>query len=321
MGLAGVDTVHVVVRGGGQPMEVGFVGLGAMGQGMAHRLLRTGHAVTVWNRTRAKAEALAREGAAVASTPAEAARSGVVMTMLADDRAVEAAVLGPEGIRAGLPRGGLHVSMSTISPEMAERLRAVHAEAGQLLVSAPVFGRPDAAAAGKLTIVAAGPADAVGRVRPLLEVMSQRIFVLGDDQPQANLVKLAGNFMITAAIESLAEALALVGKAGIDRNRFVEIITGTLFSAPVYQGYARVLLEERFSPPGFKLPLGAKDNRLFVQAGERHAVPLPLASLVHDRMLAALARGWSDLDWSVFARIASEEAGVTNAGARGGQLR
>jgi 3-hydroxyisobutyrate dehydrogenase-like beta-hydroxyacid dehydrogenase len=302
-------------------MDAGFVGLGAMGQQMARRLLRAGHSVTAWNRTRARAEGLVREGAKVASTPAEAARVGVVVSMLADDRAAEAVVLGPDGIRTGLPRGGLHVSMSTISVETAERLAAAHAEAGQVMVSAPVFGRPDAAAAGKLAIVAAGPSDAVGRARPLFEAMGDRIFVLSENPPQANMVKLAGNFMIAAAIEALAEALALVGKAGIDRKRFVEIITGTLFAAPVYQGYARVLLEERFSPPGFKLPLGLKDNRLFAQAGERHVVPLPLASLVHDRMLAALAHGWGDLDWSVFARIASEEAGVAHDGGRGGQRR
>ena len=290
-------------------MRVGFVGLGGMGQAMARALLRAGHEVTAWNRTRSRAEALGAEGGRVASTPAEAARAGVVISMVADDRAAVAVTSGPEGIRAGLPPDGVHVSMSTLAPETVEGLAREHAAAGQLLLSAPVFGRPDAAAASKLFVVAAGPARALERVRPLLEAMGQRVFTLGEQPAQANLVKLAGNFLITAVIEGLAEALALVGKAGVDREAFVQVLTESLFSAPVYRTYGRALLEARFTPPGFRLPLGLKDNRLFLEAGDRHAVPLPLAGLVHDRMLAALARGYGDLDWSVFGRIAAEDAG------------
>ncbi len=297
-------------------MDAGFVGLGAMGRGMAASLLKAGHRVAVWNRTRSRAEALARDGAAIASTPAEAARAGVAITMVADDRALDAVTSGPDGIAAGLPRGGLHLSMSTVAPETVERLAALHAGAGQTLVAAPVFGRPDVAASAKLAIVAAGPDAAVERARPLFDAMGQRTFVVGAQPAQASLVKLAGNFMITAAIEALAEASALVAKAGVDRGRFFEVMTETLFAAPVYKGYARTLLEDRFSPPGFALPLGAKDNRLLLQAGEKHAVPLPLASLVRDRMLAAFARGYGELDWSSFARISFEEAGL-GAGAAG----
>jgi 3-hydroxyisobutyrate dehydrogenase-like beta-hydroxyacid dehydrogenase len=291
-------------------MRVGFVGLGGMGRAMARVLLRAGHEVVVWNRTRERAEELGKDGATVAGTPAEAARAGVVISMLADDHAVAAATGGAEGIGAGLPRGGLHVSMSTLAPETVEHLAREHAEAGQALVAAPVFGRPDAAAASKLFIVAAGRADDVERCRPLLEALGQRVFTLGEDPAQAALIKLAGNFMISAAIEAMAETFALVAKAGIDRAAYLQILTETLFAAPVYRTYGQALLEGRYSPPGFRLPLGAKDNRLFLQAGERHQVPLPVASLVRDRMLAALARGYGELDWSVFSRIAAEEAGV-----------
>ncbi|HEX9288359.1 MAG TPA: NAD(P)-dependent oxidoreductase [Anaeromyxobacteraceae bacterium] len=298
-------------------MEAGFVGLGAMGQGMARSLLRAGHRLSVWNRTRERAEALSADGAAVASTPAEAARAGVVFSMVSDDRALEAVVSGPEGILAGLPKGGVHVSMSTIGVELAERLARRHEEADRQLVSAPVFGRPDAAAGGKLSVVAAGPNDAIARVLPLLQAMGQKVFTLGEEPARANVVKLAGNFLITAAIEGLAEASTLVAKAGVDRGRFLDVLLDTLFDAPVYRGYGKILLEERFSPAGFALPLGLKDNRLLLETGERLAVPLPLASLVRDRMLAAMARGYGDQDWSAFARIAVEEAGL----ARGGQAQ
>ncbi|GEJ58413.1 NAD(P)-dependent oxidoreductase [Anaeromyxobacter diazotrophicus] len=291
-------------------MRVGFIGLGSMGRGMAESLLRGGHEVVAWNRTRERAEALRGAGAAVAATPAEAARAGVVLTMLSDDRAVEAVEGGPDGLRAGLPRGGLHVSLSTLAPETVTRLAREHAAAGQDFLAAPVFGRPDVAAAGKLNVVAAGPKAALERARPLLDAVGQRVFPVGEDPAQAALVKLAGNFMLTAAIEALAEALALVGKAGVDRARFLEVLTETLFAAPAYRTYGRALLEGRFAPPGFTLPLGAKDNRLFLQAGERHQVPLPLASLVRDRMLAALARGYGGLDWAAFGHLAEEEAGA-----------
>ncbi len=289
-------------------MLVGFVGLGGMGRAMVGALLRAGHEVVAWNRTRERAEDLRKDGASVAGTPAEAARAGVVISMLADDQAVATVVGGADGIRAGLPRGGLHVSMSTLAPETIEHLAQEHAEAGQALVAAPVFGRPEAASAAKLFIVVAGKPGDTARCQPLLDAMGQRTFALGEDPAQASLVKLAGNFMITAAIEAMAESMALLGKAGVDRAAYLEILTETLFAAPVYRTYGRTLLESRFSPPGFRLPLGAKDNRLILQAGERHLVPLPLASLVRDRMLAALARGYGEQDWSVFSRISSEEA-------------
>ena len=292
-------------------MDTGFVGLGGMGRPMARSLHAAGHGVRAWNRTRARAEELARDGdATVAATPADAARAGVVVTMVADDAALEQVTWGPEGVIAGLPKGGVHVSMSTVGLATIERLARAHAEAGQLLVAAPVFGRPEAAAARQLSVVAAGPDTAVARVRPLLEAMGQRVFALGAEPSHALAVKLAGNFLITAAIEALAEGMAVVAKAGVDRARLLEVLVETLFGAPVYRVYGQILVEERYAPPGFALPLGVKDNRLLLQAGERLAVPLPLASLVRDRMLAALARGYGDLDWSSFARVSAEDAGV-----------
>jgi 3-hydroxyisobutyrate dehydrogenase-like beta-hydroxyacid dehydrogenase len=291
-------------------MDLGFVGLGAMGAGMARVLVRAGHRVVVWNRTRERAAALAAEGATVAGTAAEAARAGVVLSMLADDRAVEAVTSGPDGILAGLPAGGVHVSMSTIGADTADNLARRHAEAGRAFVSAPVFGRPDAAAAAKLAVLVAGPRAAVARVTPALEALGPKRFDLGEAPAAANVVKLAGNFLITAVIEGLAEAFAVVGKAGVDRAALLDVLVGTLFDAPVYRSYGRIVLEERFTPPGFALPLGLKDNRLLLQAGERLAVPLPLASLIRDRMLAALAAGQANEDWSSFARVVREQAGL-----------
>ena len=295
-------------------MDVGFVGLGGMGSGMARNLARAGHRVTAWNRTRARAEALAADGVVAAASPAEAARAGVVFTMVADDAALDAVAGGPEGILAGLPRGGLHVCSSTVGVDTVERHARAHAERGLAFVAAPVFGRPDAAAAGKLAVVAAGAPAAVDRARPLLEVLGPKLFVVGAEPAQAALVKLTGNFLITVVIEALSEANALAAKGGIDPARLLEVLVGTLFDAPVYRTYGRLLVEERFSPPGFPLPLGAKDNRLVLGAAERLRVPLPLASLVRDRMLSALARGWDGLDWSVISRLAREEAGLGDRG-------
>lgn len=296
-------------------MDLGFVGLGAMGTGMARVLLRAGNRVTVWNRSPGRTAPLAAEGAAVAGTPAEAARSGVVLSMLADDRAVEAVAAGPEGLLAGLPAGGVHVSMSTIGVDTADALARRHADAGRSLVSAPVFGRPDAAAAARLSVVVAGPRDAVARVSPALRALGPKLFELGERPAAANVVKLAGNFLITAVIEGLAEAFAVVGKAGVDRAALLDVLVGTLFDAPVYRSYGRIVLEERFTPPGFALPLGLKDNRLLLEAGEQLAVPLPLASLVRDRMLSAIATGHSREDWSAFARVVRELAGLDPASA------
>jgi len=290
-------------------MQVGFIGLGSMGSGMAANLLRAGHTLTLFNRTPDKAEVLVAEGATLAKTPSEAARGDVVITMLADDAVVERVVFSPDGILAGLKHLSIHVSMSTISVELAERLASAHQAAGQRFVAAPVFGRPEAAAAGKLFIVAAGERKAVQACLPLFGVLGQRTFVIADEPPKANLVKLSGNFLIAAVIETLGEAFALISKAGIDRAQYLNILTNTLFGAPVYQTYGGIISHERYTPPGFKAKLGLKDIHLALRAAEALEVPMPVASLIRDRLLTLLAIGAADLDWSALAALASRDAG------------
>jgi len=290
-------------------MKVGFIGLGNMGSGMAANLLKAGHTLTVYNRTPARAEALVAQGATLAKTASVAARSEVVITMLADDAAVESVVFGVEGVRAGLKTGSIHISMSTISVALAEQLASAHQAAGQRFVAAPVFGRPEAASAGKLFIVAGGEPKTVQFCQPLFEVLGQRTFIIADEPPKANLVKLSGNFLIAAVIETLGEAFALVGKAGIDRARYLDILTNTLFGAPVYKTYGGIIAEERYAPPGFRARLGFKDIHLALGAAEALMVPMPVASLLRDRFLMLIATGSGDFDWSALAALAARDAG------------
>jgi 3-hydroxyisobutyrate dehydrogenase-like beta-hydroxyacid dehydrogenase len=282
-----------------------------MGSGIAANLLKAGHDVTVYNRTRAKAEALASKGAKVAATPGEASKGDAVFTMLAEDKAVEAVVHGDDGILANLKAGAIHISSSTISTALSRELAEAHAKAGQRYVAAPVFGRPEAAAAGKLYVVAAGPADAVTAVSPLLDAIGQKTFTISEKAEAANIVKLSGNFLIAAVIESLGEAMALVGKAGIDKHQYLDILTSTLFGAPVYKTYGALIADAKFSPAGFAAPLGLKDVKLALAAGDELRVPLPLASLLRDRFLTLLANGGDELDWSAVGGLAAKDAAST----------
>jgi 3-hydroxyisobutyrate dehydrogenase-like beta-hydroxyacid dehydrogenase len=291
-------------------MQVGFIGLGQMGSGIAANLLKAGHDVTVYNRTRAKAEALASKGAKVAATPGEASMGDAVFTMLAEDKAVEAVVHGDDGILANLKKGATHISSSTISTALSRELAEAHGKAGQRYVAAPVFGRPEAAAAGKLFVVAAGPADAIAAVSPLFDAIGQKTFTISEKAEAANIVKLSGNFLIAAVIESLGEAMALVGKAGIDKHRYLDILTSTLFGAPVYKTYGTLIADAKFSPAGFAAPLGLKDVKLALAAGDELRVPLPLASLLRDRFLTLLANGGEELDWSAVGGLAAKDAGT-----------
>lgn len=291
-------------------MKIGFIGLGNMGAAIAGNLAKAGHDVTVYNRTAAKAEPLVAQGAHAATTIRDACRGEAVFTMLADDHAVEEAALGPEGIVASLPKGALHISSSTISVALSERLTAAHAKAGQRFVAAPVFGRPEAAAAKMLFVAAAGPADAIKTAQPLLDAIGQKMFVLGEKPSSANLVKLSGNFLIAVVIESIGEAVALVTKGGVDRHAYIDLLTSTLFSAPVYKVYGNLIANEKFSPAGFAAPLGAKDIRLALQAAESLRVPLPLASLLRDRFLRLMAEGGENLDWSAISTLAARDAGL-----------
>ena len=292
-------------------MKVAFVGLGQMGSAIAANLLKAGHNVTVYNRTRSRAEALQSLGAVVANTPGEAvAETEVVLTMLADDRAVEAVVFGKGNILDSLRAEAIHVSMSTISVALSGRLALAHQEKKQHYVAAPVFGRPDSAAAAKLLVVAAGKSEAIARSRDLFKAIGQKTFEIGEEPIAANLFKLSGNFLITSVIESLAESFALVRKFGFDQDKFLEVMTESLFTAPVYKNYGTILTKEKFDPPGFKLPLGLKDNRLVLAAAEEKAVPMPIATLVGNNFLAAIAQGFGESDWSAVARVTFRNAGL-----------
>ncbi len=291
-------------------MKVGFIGLGNMGSGMAANLLKAGHEVTVFNRTTGKMQPLVDRGAHPAARVADACRGEAVITMLADDFAVESIAFGDEGVIGNLGKGAVHISMSTISVALSERLTTAHTQAGQRFVAAPVFGRPEAAAAAKLFICAAGAPDAVDACLPLFDAIGQKTFTFGDNPGAANLVKLSGNFLIASVIEALGEAMALIGKAGVDPGLYVDFLTSTLFSAPVYKTYGGLIAGRRFEPAGFAAPLGHKDMRLALAAAETLRVPMPLASLLHDRFLALLARGGEKLDWSAIARLAAMDAGL-----------
>jgi 3-hydroxyisobutyrate dehydrogenase-like beta-hydroxyacid dehydrogenase len=234
----------------------------------------------------------------------------VLITMLADDTAVEEALLGHDGAMGALPPGAVHVGMSTISVQLSRRLVAEHQAKQQHYIAAPVFGRPDAAAAGKLFIVAAGPAQQIERCRGLFDRMGQKTFVVDEQPPAANVFKLTGNFLITTVLESLAEAFALVRKSGLDAEKFLEVMTESLFTAPLYRSYGAMIVSDKFEPAGFKMPLGFKDNRMVLAAAEEVRAPIPMASLVHDRFLEAMALGLSNADWSAISRVSLRNAGL-----------
>ena len=290
-------------------MKIGFIGLGNMGSAMAMNLLKAEHNLIVYNRTAQKAKPLLDQGARAAANPAEASRAEVVFTMLADDQAVESVTFGESGILETLQPGSVHISSSTISVALSQKLAAAHEKQNQHFIAAPVFGRPEAAATGKLIIVVAGRTDAIDRCTPLFDVIGQRTFRFGAQPSAANLIKLSGNFLIASVVESLGEALALVGKAGIDPHEYLDFLTSTLFAAPVYKTYGGLIADRKFQPAGFAAPLGLKDIRLTLAAGEQFRVPLPLASLIRDRLLSLLARGGDSLDWSAISQIAVEESG------------
>jgi len=288
-------------------MKVGFIGLGAMGSAMASNLVTAGHAVTVWNRSEAATRPLASLGAKVAKTPDRAAQGEVLCSMLANDQAVREVILD-SGLLETMDRGMVHVNHATISVALVRELAAEHARRGLGYVSAPVFGRPDMAAAAKLNILAAGAPAAIAKVRPLLEAMGSRVWPMGEAPERANVAKIAGNFMLASAIESMAEATALTRAYGVSAADFLEVMTNTLFASPAYQGYSRLIAEQRFKPAGFALPLGLKDVELALTAGSSARVPLPFAGVLRDGFLEALASGDAELDWSALALVAARRA-------------
>jgi len=292
-------------------MKIGFIGLGRMGAAMAANLAKAGHDLSVYNRSPGKSGPLVELGAHEASTLAEVCQAEVVITMLADDSAVSNVAFSGDGLFASLPKGAIHISMSTISVALSQSLARAHREAGQLYVAAPVFGRPDKAASASLFIVAAGDPATIDVCQLLFDSLAQETFTIGTEPSAANLVKLSGNFLLAAAIEALGEAIALVGKAGINRQVYVEILTSTIFNTPVYKIYGDLIAQGRYTPAGFAAPLGFKDIRLALAAAENLRVPMPLGSLLHDRFLRLLAQGGENLDWSAIGGLASQDAGDT----------
>ncbi|WP_371763174.1 NAD(P)-dependent oxidoreductase [Massilia sp.] len=292
-------------------MEIGYVGLGGMGHAMASNLISKGHLLRVWNRSPGKAADLVAQGATLVEHPGQAAAGdGVVFTMVADDAALEQVVGGPDGIAARLGPGGIHVSMSTVSPETTQRIAALHAERGASFIAAPVFGRPTAAAAAMLFILVAGEAGARDKIMPLLETMGQRVFPLGDDPVAASIVKLSGNFMIMGVIEAMAEAATLCKKYGVERSAMMDVMTQSIFATPLYVNYGKLIAQHDYANPGFKLSLGFKDANLVMAAARKAHVPMPLASMMHDRFLSALAKDRGELDWTAAALNVSEDAGL-----------
>jgi 3-hydroxyisobutyrate dehydrogenase-like beta-hydroxyacid dehydrogenase len=294
-------------------MDVGFIGLGNMGSGMARNLIKAGHRVRVWNRSRGPAEELARDGAEVAATPGEVFDADAVITMLSADAVIREVILD-SGVLKGARAGLVHIVSSTISVAFSEELEGVHAKAGVGYVAAPVMGRPDVAAAGELNILAAGRPDAVARVQPLLDALGTRTWPIGDRPHLASLAKIACNFSLASAIETMAEGFALARRYDLDPRILMEVLTGTLFAAPAYKVYGPMIVEQRFEPANFKLPLGLKDVRLALEAGEAVGAPLPFASVLRDNFTDAIGHGDQNKDWSAIAAVAARRAGLDTQG-------
>jgi 3-hydroxyisobutyrate dehydrogenase-like beta-hydroxyacid dehydrogenase len=289
-------------------MDIGFIGLGRMGEPVAVNLLKAGHRLHVWNRSHAAAQRLAEQGAQIAPAPEDALKCEVVFSMLADDRSIRS-VLIDSGILAQAPKGLVHVNMSTISVAFAEELAGYHEQRGLAYVAAPVLGRPDAAAAAKLSILAAGPASAIDRIQPLLDRVGQKTWRLGEIPAHANVVKLGANILLASAVETIAETAAFVSSHGVAASDLLEVVTNSTFPGPVYQGYGRMIVEDRYEPAGFKAGLALKDVRLALAAGDDRAMPMPLASVLRDSLLDALAHQEGDKDLAVLGRVARRRAG------------
>lgn len=290
---------------------VGFIGLGRMGLPIAMNLVESDYKLHVYNRTPQKAQPLVDKGAELGNSPADVVKpGGIVISMLANDQALEDVVLGEHGILEKLGSAGVHISMSTVSPTTAENLAQQHEQQGSHYLAAPVFGRPDAAAARKLWICLSGNGAAKERVLPLLNLLGQKVFDLGEQVSAANVVKLSGNFLIISAIEAMAEAFTLAEKNGIDRSQVAELFGQTLFACPIYQNYGRMIAQQQYEPAGFKLALGLKDVELALQTAKESQMPMPLASLVRDRLISSIAKGRGEIDWTGLALSVSEEAGI-----------
>jgi 3-hydroxyisobutyrate dehydrogenase-like beta-hydroxyacid dehydrogenase len=292
-------------------MNVGFIGLGRMGRGIASNVLTASDDLVVYNRTREKASELAEAGARVASSVREACEGrDVVITMLADDAALNEIAAGPDGIRDSLAAGSIHMPMGTHGVGAIAALAAVHAEAGQTLVAAPVLGRPDVAAAGQLGIVAGGPEEAVSRCLPLLDAAGRHTFKAGPRPESASAIKLANNFMLGCAIEAIGEGMSLVRKYGVKPEVFAEVISDGLFASPAYKVYGKIIVDESYDNVGFTAELGLKDVNLVLEAANLARLPLPSANTYRDRLLGAMSRGEEQSDWAIMAREQARAGGL-----------
>jgi 3-hydroxyisobutyrate dehydrogenase-like beta-hydroxyacid dehydrogenase len=289
-------------------VKIGFIGLGQMGRGMAANILKGGHEVQVFNRTPGKAGDLTRLGAQEVLTISALRANDVIVTMLANDEAVESVVFDAGGLLECLPKKVVHISCSTISVSLSKRLATAHEGAGQHYLSAPVFGRPEAAAAAKLFVMVGGDALVIRSSTPLLDCIGQKTFVISEHPEAANLVKLSGNFLIAAVIEALGEAIALIGRGGVEPGKYVELLTSTIFNVPVYKIYGNLIVEGKFEPPGFTALLGQKDILLALAAADALGVPMPLAKQIRERFRVLLQNGGEALDWSAIGQLPAQEA-------------
>jgi len=278
-------------------MNIGFIGTGSMGRAIIPLLIEAGHRVSAWNRSQGALAQL--EGVRVLATPAAAFQEDVVISMLADDHAVRTVLLA-SGILDGADKGCIHIVMSTLSPLLMQELQAVHHAIGIALIAAPVFGVPAVAASGEMNIMAAGSPTAIAAVQPLFDVLGKKTWRMGDEPVHACIAKIAGNLMITQAIESLGEASALAERHGLSPATFIDLMTQTLFASPSYQRYGQNIVNGSFEP-GFTLSLGLKDVNLAIEAAHRMNLQLPAADAVRANMTAAVARGLGHKDWSIFA--------------------
>ncbi|WLI78675.1 NAD(P)-dependent oxidoreductase [Kosakonia sp. H02] len=290
-------------------MKIAFLGLGTMGLPMAANLVKAGYQVQGWNRSAGPGEKLSALGAINAATAPDAAKDAdVLISMLADDNATRSTLL--EGnVLATLKPGAIHINMATISVDLAVELARLHQARNVGYLAAPVLGRVNVAEAGQLNILAAGERVLLAKVQPLLDVLGQKTWPLGERPEQANVAKLAVNFMIASAIGTMGEAVALVQGHDVDKGDFIDLITSSLFAAPVYKGYGQAIATEAFEPAGFKLALGLKDVRLAQDAGERVNVPLAIAGTLRAALVESLAHDEGHLDWAALARTAARRAG------------
>jgi 3-hydroxyisobutyrate dehydrogenase-like beta-hydroxyacid dehydrogenase len=291
-------------------MDVGFIGLGSMGLPMAANLVKAGHRVIVWARSKDACAAAAAFGATVSASAKETFAGDAFISILSDDDSVRRVVM-ESGM---LPSGGantVHINMATVSAAFAHEIAAHHAKLGISYISAPVFGRSEVAAAGKLNIIAAGDQKAITKVQPLFDAMGQRTWNLGDDPGRANVVKIGGNFMLACSLEAISEAVALNEAHGVKPADFIEIMTNTIFTAPSYKAYGDIIAQQRFEPASFKLTLGLKDVRLALAAGDSKNVALPFGSILRDNFLDALAHGDADKEWAAISNVARRRAKLT----------